>query len=469
MRTASPVVIPRASHHISRRYISKNALKVLYRLKDAGHLAYLVGGGVRDLLLGREPKDFDVATDAHPGEIKRLFKNCRLIGRRFRLAHVYFHDEIIEVATFRSLASDDQEQEDVPGPVEAASETAAPPDSDRKRPRQPRLLKTEEGMILRDNVFGTPEEDALRRDFTVNALFYNIADFSVIDYVSGMDDLKAGLIRTIGEPVRRFIEDPVRMVRAVRFAAMLGFDIEERTLQALLEQRERVALASPARLYEEVLKLFLLGEAEKVYHLLRKTGLFGVLFPRLGEWLDTESEGYPNVWIGKALEWIDGCVQAGRRIQPHLLLAFIFGRFVESRTSELVAAGMHPYAAIDLVLSDFLREQSARVLIPKKTALLVRDILRDQARFAKTSGKAPLVFSSRPGFSDAYAYFRFVTEITGGDQALSAWWAEFLRHRHDAVSGETIGRRPEALRQRQKSKRRRKRRRAPGVQTDPVQ
>ncbi len=422
---------------------------------------------MRDLLLGREPKDFDVATDAHPGEIKKLFKNCRLIGRRFRLAHVYFHDEIIEVATFRSLASDVHEQEETPEPA-AASETSAPPHSDRKRPRPPRLLKTEEGMILRDNVFGTPEEDALRRDFTVNALFYNIADFSVIDYVAGMDDLKAGLIRTIGEPVQRFIEDPVRMVRAVRFAAMLGFDLEERTMQALIEQRERVALASPARLYEEVLKLFLLGEAEKVYHLLRKTGLFGVLFPSLGEWFETESEGYPNVWIGKALEWIDGCVQAGRQIQPHVLLAFMFGRFVESKTSDLVAVGMHPHAAIDLVLSEFFREQSARVLIPKKTALLVRDMLRDQTRFAKTSGRAPLVFSSRPGFADAYAYFRFVREITGDNQDLSAWWAEFLRHRHDAASGESIGRQPEALHHRQRRKRRRKRRRPPAAQTDPV-
>jgi poly(A) polymerase len=232
-------------------------------LKERGDLAYLVGGGVRDLLLGREPKDFDIATDATPRDIKKIFKNCRLIGRRFRLAHIHFHDEIIEVATFRSPTADEPEAETavetalppVPtapestAPEEQTAEPAAPAPEAPHRPRPPRMLKTEEGMILRDNVFGTPEQDALRRDFTVNALFYNIADFSVIDYVDGMEDLRRGLIRIIGDPVVRFTEDPVRMVRAVRFAATLGFKIEENTERSLLELRDRIALASPARMY----------------------------------------------------------------------------------------------------------------------------------------------------------------------------------------------------------------------------
>jgi poly(A) polymerase len=306
-----PVIIPRSSHTISRKWISPHALRVLYRLKEQGYLAYLVGGSVRDLLLGREPKDFDIATDATPNEVKKTFRNCRLIGRRFRLAHIHFHDEIIEVATFRALASEAPEEETVPDlvhpsealptagqpgfqkilPSSAATggesrvsvpEPVSPPVQTARaavKTRAPRLLKTEDGMILRDNVWGTPEEDALRRDFTVNALFYNIADFSVIDYVGGMEDLRRGLIRIIGDPEVRFTEDPVRMVRAVRFAAMLGFEVEEQTLRALLDMKERVALASPSRMYEEVQKLLLLGEGEKIFQMLRKTGLFGVIFP----------------------------------------------------------------------------------------------------------------------------------------------------------------------------------------------
>ncbi len=354
MSPIQPTIIPRSEHSISRKWISPNALRVLYRLKEQGYLAYLVGGGVRDLLLGREPKDFDIATDARPHEVKKAFRNCRLIGRRFRLAHVHFHNEIIEVATFRSSAAEEPEAVTaVPAPVQAqppgltevpAEETAASPTPATQEgeasgaetragagARPPRLLKTEDGMILRDNIFGTPEEDALRRDFTVNALFYNIADYSVIDYVGGMRDLRNGFIRIIGDPAVRFTEDPVRMVRALRFAAMLGFEIEENTYRALLELKDKVALASPARMYEEVLKLFLLGEGEKTYQLLRKTGLFGVIFPRLNEWLDTENDGFPHTWIGKALEWVDTYVQAGRPVQPHILFGLMFGQYIEEK------------------------------------------------------------------------------------------------------------------------------------------
>ncbi len=374
-----PTIIRRSEHHISRKWISPNALRVLYRLKEKGYYAYLVGGGVRDLLLGREPKDFDIATDASPNEVKKAFRNCRLIGRRFRLAHVHFHDEIIEVATFRSNVEEEPAAEaaapagqpgshpmaESPGPesavsvepapssdsVQASTEAEAPPagiiagetPTAAVRPRPPRLLKTEDGMILRDNLFGTPEEDSLRRDFTVNALFYNIEDYSVIDYVGGMEDLKNGLIRIIGDPVVRFTEDPVRMVRAVRFAAMLGFEIEEQTYHALLEVKDKVALASPARMYEEVQKLFLLGEGEKTYQLLRKTGLFGVIFPRLNEWVDTESDGFPHIWIGKALEWVDTCIQAGRKVEPYILFALLFGQFIEEKAEKLTRPPASPH------------------------------------------------------------------------------------------------------------------------------
>ncbi|HOP40497.1 MAG TPA: poly(A) polymerase, partial [Geobacteraceae bacterium] len=215
-------VIPRQDHPVSRSLISPNVLKVLYRLKQNGHVAYLVGGGVRDLILGREPKDFDVATDATPGRIKKLFRNCRLVGRRFRLAHLHFSGEIIEVSTFRGDTS--------VGPEEGRGDTSPQFDVSGHSQR----VVSEDGLVLRDNVFGSPADDARRRDFTVNALAYNIDDFSILDYVGGMEDLRNGVIRTIGDPGLRFVEDPVRMLRAVRFAALLGFTVEEETWAALM-------------------------------------------------------------------------------------------------------------------------------------------------------------------------------------------------------------------------------------------
>ena len=445
-----PTIIPRAKHTISRKWISPNAVRVLYKLKEHGYHAYLVGGGVRDLLLGREPKDFDIATDATPNEVKKTFRNCRLIGRRFRLAHIHFHDDIIEVATFRSMVSDEPELVEavpaaepaavttVPGP--AARETSAPGAGEGEtaaagamvaaapaKPKPPRMLKTEGGMILRDNVFGTPEEDALRRDFTVNALFYNIADYSVIDYVGGMDDLKQGLIRIIGDPLVRFTEDPVRMVRAVRFAALLGFEIEENTYRAMVDLKDQVALASPARMYEEVLKLFLLGEGEKTYQLLRKTGLFGVIFPRLNEWVDGESEGFPHIWIGKALEWVDACVQSGRKVEPQILFGLMYGQYIEEQAAENRKAGAPPLDAVTQAVTGVLGEQALRVQIPKKVGLPMRDMYWNQQRFAKREGKYPRYFLRRPGFADAFEYLRFTSETTGENKDLRAWWKEYIK------------------------------------------
>ncbi|MDH4161554.1 MAG: poly(A) polymerase [Nitrospirota bacterium] len=476
-----PAIFRRSEHSLSRSWISPNALRVLYRLKESGHYSYLVGGGVRDLLLGREPKDFDIATDARPNEIKKIFRNCRLIGRRFRLAHIHFHDEIIEVATFRSNAPEPEPEAAMPASsaesvaAEAApeAETSVPstdmqgpespppaPEAPVERPRPPRHLKNEDGMILRDNLFGTPGEDALRRDFTVNALFYNIADFSVIDYVGGMDDLKKGLIRIIGDPRVRFTEDPVRMVRAVRFAAMLGFEIEDETYSALLELRDKVALASNARMYEEIQKLFLLGEGEKVFQLLRKTGLFGVIFPHIDAWLNTEDKGYPRTSVGKALEWVDACVQTGRKIQPHMLFGLMFGQYVEEKWGRLAKSGMIPLEALDLAVAEFLAEQVPRVQIPRKVALAIRDMLWNQGRFEKTRGKTPLYFLRRPGFQDAFEYLRFTSELSGERMELRMWWKEFIRTN---ASIPVPGAGPQAIPPREsRPPRRRRRRKRPG-------
>ena len=419
MSTRSPVIVPRPDHPISRSLVSPNALRVLYRLRDNGHIAYLVGGCVRDLLLGREPKDFDVATDATPNQVKRIFRNCRLVGRRFRLAHIHFQDEIIEVATFRALATG--EEESVPEPA------AGPEDAGEERARPPRHLVSEEGMVLRDNVFGSPEEDALRRDFTVNALAYSIADFSIIDYVGGMEDLRRGVIRTIGDPQVRFVEDPVRMIRAVRFAALLGFAVEDETWQALLELAPAITRATAPRLYEEVLKLFLCGEGERVYQLMRRTGLFGHLFPRFSVWLDRETDGFPHAQIGKSLEWVDSQVGSGEPVSPPLLLALMFGEFLEERADELAASGMALQDTVSAAVAEFLGEQAPLVAVPHRVGLAVREILALQHRLRKIPGKRPQGVLARNSFAEAMAYLRCRSAVNGEGEKVLGWWERYAR------------------------------------------
>src|SRR5882672_9214557 len=244
-----PRILPRPEHNVSRKDIDEDALKVLYRLKNHGFKAYLVGGGVRDLLLGRKPKDFDIATDAHPQQVKKLFRNCFVVGRRFRLCHVRFGRKVVEVSTFR------------------------------------RQAPAEEGdtLIRRDNTFGTPEEDAFRRDFNVNALFYDIATFSVIDYVGGLEDLQDRLIRTIGDPAVRLREDPVRMLRAVALAARLGFTIDRDTLEAIRFLRGEIVKSSPARILDEIYKILRQGASRKTFQMLHDMGLLAYLLPAADE------------------------------------------------------------------------------------------------------------------------------------------------------------------------------------------
>ncbi|MBT8132274.1 MAG: polynucleotide adenylyltransferase PcnB, partial [Gammaproteobacteria bacterium] len=238
-----PEIIPRSAHPVSRANISNNALKVLNRLHRAGYQAFLVGGAVRDLLVGQEPKDFDVATDARPEDVRELFRNCRLIGRRFRLAHVHFGRDIIEVATFRGDS------------VEGVETDSA-------------------GRILRDNIYGAIEDDVWRRDFTANALYYNIADFSIWDYTGGVKDIEAGVLRMIGDADARYREDPVRMLRAARFSAKLGFDLHPDTAKPLNDLAASITDVPPARLYDECLKLLLTGVAQNAFEVLNRFGLF---------------------------------------------------------------------------------------------------------------------------------------------------------------------------------------------------
>jgi len=295
-----PVIVPRAQHPISRRDIDPDALRVLYRLNEHKHVAYLVGGSVRDLLLGRHPKDFDIGTSAHPYQIKKIFRNCWIIGRRFRLAHIKFGLKTIEVATFRKNVPDPLPGDPVPEAVVVATsapETAAPEKTDSPG--------SKEGLIHRDNTFGTPEEDAFRRDFTVNALFYDVSDFTIIDYVGGLQDLERRLIRSIGDPNVRFVEDPVRMLRAAVLAARLDFEMDELVLDAIERHRGLILQAAAPRLMEEYFKILRSGYAEASFRALHAVGLLELITPDLEEpcdalWeslaiLDTWRRNFPTV------------------------------------------------------------------------------------------------------------------------------------------------------------------------------
>ena len=447
MNSSAIITIPRSDHMISRSLLSPNALRVMYRLHDNGFTTYLVGGCVRDLLLGREPKDFDIVTDATPGQIKRLFRNCRLVGRRFRLAHLHYKDEIIEVATFRSLGSDSAaEEEPVPGEEAQAEEAPA---------RDPRILKDVEGMILRDNVFGTPEEDARRRDFTVNALFYSIADFSIIDHVGGMADLQNGVLRIIGDPCQRFTEDPVRMIRAVRFSSLLGFSIEPATLQALLDSHFAITRAAPARLYEEVLKLFLCGEAAKIWQQLRQTGLFKALFPHFEQWLRTETGNFPHTGPIEALDWIDARIQEGESVSPPLLFALMFRQYIEEKTQRHRSEGVPQQQSLDAAVAEVIGELAPTVLIPNRTVIGIRSIYSMQRRFHKIPGRNPELFATRHGFKDALAFLRFMAGIEGTGRKSYEWWHRLANDLPPSPDG------PKEENERPKRRRRRRRRHQP--------
>ncbi len=393
----APRIIPRAEHNISRGNIASSAVKVLYTLKDAGFQAFLVGGGVRDMLLGREPKDFDVATDAHPEQVKELFRGCRLIGRRFRLAHVRVGRDIIEVATFRATG-DDLEGD---------------------------IVKSEEGRILRDNVYGTIEQDAWRRDFTVNALYYNIRDFSVVDYTGGMEDLKAGVMRLIGDPERRYNEDPVRMLRAVRFAAKLGFRIHPSSETPIFKLAEHLGDIPPARLFEEVLKLFLGGSAVECYAMLRRYGLFKHLFPDADAALAKEEEGFPHVFVGRALANTDDRIMQDKPVTPAFLFAALLWEPLRALAAQYQADGADEIQALMDASTEVLRRQAASVAIPKRFTLTMREIWFMQPRLTRLQGRRPAKLLSHPRFRAAYDFLTLRAEAGEPVADIAEWWTRF--------------------------------------------
>lgn len=382
-KSKGPTVYKRQEHCISRKNIDPDALKVLYRLSELGYTAYLVGGGVRDLLMGREPKDFDVGTSARPNEVKKAFRNCFLIGRRFRLAHVRFGEKVIETATFR------QNSQTVGEIIERAAEGP-----------------------LEDNTFGTPETDAYRRDFTVNGLFYNIKDFSVIDWVGGMRDIEKKVIRAIGDPDVRFQEDPVRMMRAVKFSSRLGFKVEKNTLAAMKRHHTCILTAAVPRVCEEVFRLFPYGESAKAFKMMWETGMLGDLLPDLAKFIDANGGSKCVTW--KHLAGLDAYekMMAAKGFEvPNGLRAAV------------LMTGLYRASAKDAGASrKVMHTMSEALKIPKATYFKAVLLLESHARLAKSPSKGKGNFIHNRDFLDALDYNRIVLRAEKkGEDTLNEW------------------------------------------------
>lgn len=401
-RTNQPLVdlsyiIPRSNHNLSKTDISPNALKVLNRLNSSGFQAYLVGGSVRDLLLGKVPKDFDVATDATPSQIRKLFRNARIIGRRFKLVHIIFHRDIIEVATFRGTETETLEEEQ---------------------------QTNERGMLVRDNVYGTLDEDAWRRDFTVNSLYYNIDNASIVDFTGGVNDIHAKSVRLIGKPEIRYQEDPVRMLRAIRFSAKLHFEIAEDTAKPLSEMCSLIRHVSGSRLFDEMTKLYQCGEAESAHRLLIKHGLFEQLFEQTHRLL---SSNYPvNALIGIALENTDTRIRDNKPVTPAFLYAILLWFPLKEQAKKLQdTTELDPLPALEKAMSQVIAEQNKVVTIPKRFSQIIREIWLLQYRLPKRAGGRAHNLLQHPRFRAAYDFLAL--RALAGDESmeLAEWWTNF--------------------------------------------
>lgn len=382
--STAPVVIPREDHSISRSLIDENSLKVLYRLRRHGYRAYLVGGSVRDLLLGRQPKDFDVGTDATPDQVRKLFRNCRLVGRRFRLAHIMFgRDSMIEVATFR------------------------------RKPEQKEIPTLEEGGLhFAENVFGSPREDAFRRDFTINALFYDIDDFSIVDYMGGLQDLRDGVIRVIGDPEERFAEDPVRMLRALEFAARLGFELERSVPPAIECCGEQIAAAAPARIREELMELFRHKVAGQVLQKADKLGLLEFLVP----------DFKPSRESFDLLRQLDMRTASGAVVREHFALAAMtLHRFIQQLHAEMTIGDVHKLA--NRLLAGHCRYFSVANGIKHQA----RELLIAFFRFQRGRGKrGEQRFLRHPATGEALELYQLWCEAINADRGLLESWTRAM-------------------------------------------
>ena len=435
--TPAPRIITRSEHPISRKQIAPNALRVLYKLREGGYQAFLVGGCLRDIMLGLEPKDFDVATSARPEEVKRLFRNCRLIGRRFRLAHVFFGREIIEVATFRAASAPSQGEEPDADPdilpevgavsdvgdeiddVEALQEEFAEEETnDNPGDRQ----LDEQGRILRDNTYGTVDDDVWRRDFTCNALYYNIDDFSVWDYVSGFEDIAARRLSLIGDPETRYREDPVRMLRAARFEAKLGFTLAPATEAPIAQFRGLLAQVPAARLFDESLKLFLTGHGAKSLQVLRRRGLLAVLYPTVGDYLEKHAGSLVEQLLVVGLENTDERVLADKPVTPTFLFALLLYGPIAAHIEAMPASQWHDTSTILDACDRALREAQQRVTIPRRFALGVREMFALQPRLEHPRGRRAMRTLEHPRFRAAFDLLLLRAQIGMASRETAEWW-----------------------------------------------
>jgi poly(A) polymerase len=384
-------ILTRSEHSISRKKIAKSALDVMYHLRRSGHESYLVGGGVRDLLLGEQPKDFDIATDATPEQVKSTFRNCRIVGRRFRIAHVFFGREIIEVSTFRAHHGNKK--------------------------------SSDQGMVLRDNVFGSIEEDAARRDFTINALYYNINDFSVLDFVGGLEDIKTRTLRLIGKPEERYSEDPVRMLRAVRLAVKLNLNIEEKTAQPILKLSKHLSDVPAARLWDEAAKLFLSGYAQQTFEQLEAFGLLQEMFAGVFEYWQ-QDEKYQSL-IQQALINTDNRIQEGKSINPAFMFAVWLYPLFEHLKNEAAEESATPQDAFNHAFYTSVGIQNKRITIPKRFSMVIREIWWLQNQFLKRTPKRVAKLLEQKRFRAAYDFLVLRANAGLASKDDAQWWTDY--------------------------------------------
>ena len=437
-----PEIIPLREHGIGRDAISYGSRKACEVLQEAGHEAYLVGGAVRDLLLGTRPKDFDVATSALPDEVHRLFRRSRLIGRRFRLAHVMYGSETVEVSTFRAANVAEREEPDVDagphvrqqdGPNRALEErgTGRPDRSARqsRRAHEPASAVDQHGRVLRDNVYGTREQDAARRDFTVNALYYNPSNETILDFHHGMRDLKKKVVRMIGDPPTRHREDPVRMLRAVRFAAKYGFTIDPRTRAPIRELAPLLENVPPARLFDEMGKLLMSGHALAGVHRLRIEGLHHGVLPMLDVILE---QPLGERFVNLALEQTDERVGAGKRVSPAFLFASLLWHEVLAAARKAEKAGAKPIAALHESMDQVLDKQTDKLAIPRRFTTMMKEIWLLQPRLEQRSGKRPFALLEQERFRAGFDFLGLRAASGEVPQELFEWWETFQHAAPDA-------------------------------------
>lgn len=390
-----PNIVSRSQHCVSRKALSEAAIKVLYKLSKSGFRACLVGGAVRDILLGKKPKDFDVTTDATPQQIRELFRNSRIIGRRFQIVHIRYGREIIEVATFRSNAEKTEDE------------------------------LNDSGQILRDNNFGSIDDDAIRRDFTVNALYYDIKDFAVLDYAQGINDLNEKVMRLIGDPETRYKEDPVRMLRAIRFAAKLGFIIEEEAARCIFEQGHLLKNIPAARLFEELLKLFHSGHAIRSFELLRHYDLLQYLLPATDDYLKGEPDEKILDFFDRALYNTDHRINTGLKASPAFIFAVFLWPCVLIKAKQLETKEFKGLPVLQKAASELFVAQVQTTSIPRRFSQVSKDIWLLQARFLRTNGKQPDRLFSHPTFRAAYDFLCIASQVSLASCKTCQWWTDY--------------------------------------------